>query len=492
MAFPDTVTLDLRLKDDILDFDGTNDEVDMGDVLDQTSSFSIEAWIKPDLLPGTEMRIFSKDTGSAGWALSIGASAARTIRMTTRDLGTTTLDSSATLEKGIWQHVAGVFDTTANTVTLYWNGGQVGQNTSVTGDPVGNAAVLSIGADKEGTQFYFDGKIRDVRLWSDARSAAEVLANMEVELVGNEANLAGYWKLDEGSGTTANDSKSGGTADGTITGASWLTAGGPFWTDVLADVRKREGIRNRYGIMGQEEGDRIGGTGSMEFWLKNDDSNSGGLEGYYSPDHANARTGFEIGIETRLKLTEGATSYVKHRGRINLIDPEPGIKRTRRVKVQSLDWMAAATLHKMSLLALGKNVRSDVFMGSIVDNVAMGPVKRSFAVGQETFAYAGDDLRDERVTAFAGMSRVMLSEFGYCFVIGDTDQGGLLKWQDRHERVKNQTVEKTFVQADLIAMKAPRSERNIRNRVEAITFPREVGADPDQPHRDAHHQRQVQ
>ena len=45
---------------------------------------------------------------------------------------------------------------------------------------------------------------------------------MNAELNGNESGLAGYWKLDEGTGTTVNDLSSNDN-DGTINGASWST-----------------------------------------------------------------------------------------------------------------------------------------------------------------------------------------------------------------------------------------------------------------------------
>jgi len=42
---------------------------------------------------------------------------------------------------------------------------------------------------------FFDGLIDEVRVWNDIRSDAEVDDNKLTELVGNEAGLAGYWKL---------------------------------------------------------------------------------------------------------------------------------------------------------------------------------------------------------------------------------------------------------------------------------------------------------
>lgn len=53
----------------------------------------------------------------------------------------------------------------------------------------------------------FDGKIDEVRVWSKARTVAEMAADYDTQLVGNEANLVGYWKFDNDAGVdqTANN-----------------------------------------------------------------------------------------------------------------------------------------------------------------------------------------------------------------------------------------------------------------------------------------------
>ena len=52
----------------------------------------------------------------------------------------------------------------------------------------------------------FDGDIDEVRVWNDIRSEAELDDNYLTELVGDEANLQGYWKFnnDAGVGYTSN------------------------------------------------------------------------------------------------------------------------------------------------------------------------------------------------------------------------------------------------------------------------------------------------
>jgi hypothetical protein len=71
-----------------------------------------------------------------------------------------------------------------------------------------SAVALEIGRAPSGTASYFAGKIDDLRIWSTERSAAQIAANMDVELTGSESGLVGYWKFNETSGTTAADSTS--------------------------------------------------------------------------------------------------------------------------------------------------------------------------------------------------------------------------------------------------------------------------------------------
>ena len=66
-----------------------------------------------------------------------------------------------------------------------------------------------------------DGTQDEFRIWEDVRTQTEIQANMYAELDGDEAGLVGYWKLNEGTLTTAEDSTSN-ENDGTITGADWV------------------------------------------------------------------------------------------------------------------------------------------------------------------------------------------------------------------------------------------------------------------------------
>ena len=80
---------------------------------------------------------------------------------------------------------------------------------------------------------YFDGKMDEVAVWNDELTSAEVTAiynsgNMlnvssDSGNYASAANLKGYYRFNEGSGTSLQDNSSNSNT-GTITGATW-TAG---------------------------------------------------------------------------------------------------------------------------------------------------------------------------------------------------------------------------------------------------------------------------
>jgi len=84
---------------------------------------------------------------------------------------------------------------------------------------------------------YFDGKIDEVAVWNVALSAADVTAlyNSGIGLKAsansgnydNSGDLVGYWKFNEGSGSTLTD-KTSYSNNGTLTNmdsSDWVTSG---------------------------------------------------------------------------------------------------------------------------------------------------------------------------------------------------------------------------------------------------------------------------
>jgi hypothetical protein len=74
-----------------------------------------------------------------------------------------------------------------NGAALY--GGEIAATSPAT------TGTFNIANNSHASQVEIDGYLDDVRVWDDLRSGAEISANYDSELVGDEANLQGYWKL---------------------------------------------------------------------------------------------------------------------------------------------------------------------------------------------------------------------------------------------------------------------------------------------------------
>jgi hypothetical protein len=484
MAEPDDVKLELALRGNVLTFDGANDSVDMGDPgISENTAFTVElicrvpkgtalkstptvysegtpaSWgnnlfvifFGDDSVADNEVRVWQKDSGGAGGTILVGG------------LG---------LNDGQWHHIA-VVQANLSSRILYVNGVSVDTNTTTLLAMVMTDAYLGAN-DNNGTlgQYSIAGlEIREIRLWNDERTSAEILANMWTELVGNEAGLQNYWRVRDGTG---NIGATTGGITGIVAGATWNTRVGPIWTDVTEDAMVQNDIVMLAGVLSSLPTERMAGIGTLGFYLNNSEGNAAGLLGYYMPGHANALSGFELGIDVRLRFQSSSTWYYKYVGKLRKLTPKTGSQRERYVDCEAADFIDEMSIHKMDLLAVQTDRRSDLLFGDVIGNMADAPPGANYIAGQEVFAYGADGLKDEKSTALAAAKRIVMSEFGYGYVAGDTKRGGVLTYEDRHTRVKNQTVIATISNV-MSEMEVERSNKNIFNKVRAVSYPREVG-----------------
>lgn len=139
-----------------------------------TGSFTLLAWVKPESLSASGT-VISKDPGSATGGYSLTVLSTGAVRVVYRD-GTDTqlLDSNTGwVATGGWYFVAGVFDTTANTLTVYSNG-QYKVETGNTTDPADTTENFAIGVRYTGTASPFDGIIDDAAVFDRALSVDEL------------------------------------------------------------------------------------------------------------------------------------------------------------------------------------------------------------------------------------------------------------------------------------------------------------------------------
>ena len=186
-----------------------------------TDNISMEAWVNWDGQTGSTGILYNGNSGGNGYGLMLFSDVSQNITILCGGVGF--LTSATALPTGGWHHIAAVRE--AGTWKLYLDGAQKALSASATAPntPTGS---FNIGSTSAGGQI-FKGKIDEVRFWEIARSQTQIQASY-ASLAGNETGLVGYWRLDEGSGTT--------TGDGSGYGKSLNLMNSPIWGSSSAPV----------------------------------------------------------------------------------------------------------------------------------------------------------------------------------------------------------------------------------------------------------------
>jgi hypothetical protein len=186
-----------------------------------TGNLTLAAWIEPDNVTSHSDHIIGKwdDTDESYQLIKVNDE----IRMYIDSSSNYETTNATNLSADTVYHVAGVYDTSSQTVKLYINGILEGSTTTGTipssiGDDAGE---ISIGAEDTGgtPANYFDGHIDEVRVYNRALSPTEI-----TNLYNWAPGPVGYWKLDEGNGTSAYDS-----SDNENTGTLGSGDSAPTW-----------------------------------------------------------------------------------------------------------------------------------------------------------------------------------------------------------------------------------------------------------------------
>jgi hypothetical protein len=207
------------------------------------NGMTVSAWINPRSGGGYNVgtivgKATDPDVGSGHW--SFGMSNSGNIKFE-KGYSTTLFSVSSrasSIELNKWQHVLVTWDGSENASNthIYING--IESNYLVRNNGVGTkgsdaGASLLVG----GPNRFFDGAIDDVRVYNRALSASEIsdlyqmggvkenTSALQPQGIGNlNSGLTGYWKFDDGSGSTAADS-SGNANTGTLVNTPTWTTG---------------------------------------------------------------------------------------------------------------------------------------------------------------------------------------------------------------------------------------------------------------------------
>ena len=219
-----------------LTFDGINDYVNISNTaaLNPTSAITVEAWIKADTwgINPWSNSIVNKEgwaLGPQGYTLRCGQNGRLSFNFGNAGVWHEAV-STPQMSTNRWYHVVGTYD--GSVIRIYINGQQVGTTNYSGSIAVGtyDVKIGDIAYTAAGSRL-FDGQIDEVRIWNQALSNATLRAWMCKKVDNthpNYANLAGYWRMDDGTGNTLSGS-AGTTINGTLTnGPTWATSSAPI------------------------------------------------------------------------------------------------------------------------------------------------------------------------------------------------------------------------------------------------------------------------
>jgi hypothetical protein len=259
-----------------LSFDGSNDLLEFTSSPIDGAAGTWEAWVKRDhwindngVLFGNDIPFNTDNTMYASFHSGVGLHFRYGSTQNEPASGSAIYNNfTGGFAPGSWHHLAFSWEHVGGTTTLKMFVDGIEQTSfAVNANPINNKLVapgmIEIGHGADG---YFNGTMSEVRTWSVARTEAEIQGAMNSILTGNETGLMGYWRLDEGSGSSTAVNQVTGGSDATLTNFDVNTA----WESATVDLEISEsGSLVASGGSSDFGNTQVNGSGIMTFTLTN-------------------------------------------------------------------------------------------------------------------------------------------------------------------------------------------------------------------------------
>jgi hypothetical protein len=259
------------------------------------------------------------------------------------------------------------------------------------------------------------------------------------------------------------------------------------WTDITPDLHVPTPLIIERGAV---PGERVAGAGRMRLALYNPD-------GRYTPGHANATPGFEVGIGLRLSASDGLTMYPLFTGRLAEIGEAEGEDRGGFPDLTGIvvsDDIARLERLRLGAFPLQLNVTPRDLVNQIIDRAfvpvgaegffrvghpAAGRLGEStilgdalsgkdFDAGQSVFPWAGDTWNPD-LPLLTALREVCASEGGFFHIAAD----GTPTFRDRHARPRQVTPDAALSEK-LAGLHTDRADRRVGNRALVTAYPRQI------------------
>ena len=275
-----------------LSLDGVNDYVELAGDVAVGNTWTYSVWLKPSTYSSSSLFGYlaadNNDGGAGGNTATrhgIGFVQSGTSHggsgmvyyYSQTGTGSTQLSSTA-LTENIWNHVVITADVSNNQLKIYLNGSLDNTITK------SNIQTVFDSLGRYSNLWYYDGGMDEVGFWDSILSATEVTAlynsGTPTDLASNagnyssSSNLIGWYRMEEGTGTTVADSS-------TNSNTGTLTNGPTFSTDVPF-INKYSLLfdgTNSYLDIGSLSALSSASSFSVSFWFKNNGNSSGNIFG---------------------------------------------------------------------------------------------------------------------------------------------------------------------------------------------------------------------
>jgi hypothetical protein len=208
-----------------LNFDGTDDYVELPGINLMNSSFTMETWAKRNSTGGSFNALFGQGSGSTDQGLHIGF---RNDNTFTLAFYGDDLNTSTTYTDLNWHHWSVTYDAAINEQKIYLDGTLVASR--ISGADYNGFGNLFLGKTAWGGD-NFNGNMDEVRIWNVARTQCEINTYMNCEIPANAVGLVANYHFNQGSDgfinstVTTLDDASGNTLTGNLNNFSLMGSG---------------------------------------------------------------------------------------------------------------------------------------------------------------------------------------------------------------------------------------------------------------------------
>jgi hypothetical protein len=213
---------------------------------------------------------------------------------------------------------------------------------------------------------------------------------------------------------------------------------------------------------------------STDDWITIAGASQSGYNGSFRITKTAATTfTYDLGTLTPATPASGTMTarigYLKHNGKLRSADPDPGVYRTRRVRVTAYDGMRDLAETKLRDVAVQVDQTETELLTTVLDAVPANaqPKFRSLAAAVDTYPYAFNEL-GSGASALRVIKRICVSGFGTAHMRGD----GTLEFQSRNTRATGEA--KFHFDETMQGLKTNANIDELVNHVQTTISPRSI------------------